>query len=68
MRKAPAVDAEILTMMNTGTTFEVDALRNGWVRTAKKYTALMGGERSSQRGWALIDGANLGLGALLVRA
>ena len=63
VRRAPATDAEILNALPTGTRFEVDVLRRGWVRTARAMRPLQGGPL--RRGWALVDGASVGLGALL---
>ena len=64
VRAAPAIDAEILTMMPAGMSFTVDARRGGWVRTAQSINPIGGGKRA--QGWALVDGSSVGLGALLV--
>ena len=64
VRRAPAIDAEILTMMPAGMSFTVDARRGGWVRTAQSINPIGGGKRA--QGWALVDGSSVGLGALLV--
>lgn len=66
LRKAPAVDAEVLTVLQTGQTFEVDAVRNGWARTAKKHAMLTGQPGGAAHiGWGLLHGGSLGLGTLL---
>ena len=65
VRRAPATDAEVLATLPTGTAFEADAMRNGWVRIARDIVPLTGG--AARRGWALVDGAKIGLGTLLER-
>ena len=65
LRKAPAVDAEILSMLEGGSTLAVDATRCGWVRTVARYPSLLKPAAGEQKGWALVDGASVGLGALL---
>ena len=68
VRTAPARDAEILSVLMTNTTFVVDARRCGWVRTANPVTPIpsgAGADGRPRRGWALIDGAEVGLGLLL---
>jgi hypothetical protein len=65
VRRAPAVDAEILNALPKGMELEMDAARAGWVRTARAMAPLTGG--AAQRGWMLVDGASVGLGRLLER-
>lgn len=65
LRKAPSVDAGVLTVLQLGSSVVVDGLRRGWARTAAPHAPLTGG--APQRGWALLDGASVGLGVLLQR-
>ena len=57
----------ILSVLQAGQTIQVDAVRKGWVRTSAAWAPIMGGG-PKQRGWALVDGASVGLGKLLARA
>ena len=57
IRAAPSTEAEVVGMAPVGTCVVADAERSGWVRTAP--------QPGLQGGWALIDGAPLGLGMLL---
>lgn len=57
IRAAPSTEAEVLGMAPVGTCVVADAERSGWLRTAP--------QPGLQGGWALIDGASLGLGVLL---
>ena len=63
LRAAPATDAAVHNVVQAGSTIEVDAVRNGWVRTAVPFPQLEGGP--SKQAWALLDGRALGLGTLL---
>lgn len=63
LRTAPATDAQVHAILPAGTTFEVDALRHGWVRTAAPSPPVAGG--APRQAWALVDGAEVGLGVLL---
>ena len=65
LRAAPAVDAQVYSIVMGGTALRVDAIRKGWVRTATCLQPLPGGE--PRQAWALVDGATLGLGTLLER-
>jgi len=58
LRAAPSTKAEVLSLAAAGQLLDVDAERDGWLRTAAPV-------RDGRRGWALVDGAQLGLGRLL---
>jgi hypothetical protein len=63
LRAAPATDAAVHNVVQAGSIIEVDAVRDGWVRTAAPFPQLEGGP--SKQAWALLDGRALGLGTLL---
>ena len=65
LRTAPSTDAAIHHIVESGRAFEVDGLRNGWVRTASAIPGAMTGRTC--RAWALVDATSLGLGVLLER-
>jgi len=67
LRAAPARDAEVMSVLTTAMEFEADALRCGWVRTAKPVAPMADKEAKPRKAWALIDGAEAGLGQLLKR-
>ena len=66
VRAAPSTDAEVLSMLDVGACVSVDALCRGWVRTATLPCArALPDSKPRAGGWVLVDGASLGLGALL---
>ena len=65
LRRAPVRDAEVLNVLVAGMELEMDSMRCGWVRTAQQVAPMTGGPK--QRGWALVDGKEVGLGLLLQR-
>ena len=66
VRAAPSTDAEVLSMLDVGACVSVDAVCRGWVRTATLPCArALPDSKPRAGGWVLVDGAPLGLGALL---
>ena len=65
-----STDAEVLSMLDVGACVSVDAVCRGWVRTAARTATLpcaraLPDSKPRAGGWVLVDGASLGLGALL---